>query len=146
MIKQIITSIIRSLSSLFCKRNIFPLLCFILMFSFVIYPIATNAATLESGVDIKNPPIEVNPGGKVLKWGANALFGLVAGTVAELLYGILTILAWFLSIIGAIVNWLIAPVPIVTSAVVQIGWSITLGFANMFFILIFWVLRLIIFS
>ncbi len=49
---------------------------------------------------------------------------------------VLTPLAWLLAGLGTAVNWVIAPSPIITSSVVQIGWTVTRDFANMFFILI----------
>ncbi|MBI3685323.1 hypothetical protein HY250_02880 [Candidatus Azambacteria bacterium] len=53
-----------------------------------------------------------------------------------LLYQLVKFLAWILAFVAMFVNWVMSPFPVTTSTLVQIGWTVTRDFANMFFILI----------
>lgn len=63
--------------------------------------------------------------------------GGVGEIFAQILYTVVLVpLSWLLGAVAYFVNALIEPAPIVTSSVVQIGWTITRDFANSLFILI----------
>ena len=63
--------------------------------------------------------------------------GWFASGIAKLIYYLtIPILSWILAAVGTLADYMIQPIQITTSNTVQMGWSITRDFANMFFILI----------
>ena len=63
--------------------------------------------------------------------------GWFASGIAKLIYYLtIPILSWILAAVGTLADYMTQPIQITTSNTVQMGWSITRDFANMFFILI----------
>ena len=77
----------------------------------------------------------VNAGG-VLSTIFDVAVGGISGTLAIILYPIVTILAGLLGLAGRLVNFALQPQPLITSDFVQAGWVAMRDLGNMLFILV----------